>query len=80
MIELKQDIINYLIEQYKITRWPFVQRIQLAKDLNKGINEVNTALNELFKEKKIIHKKGVNDALVAYTGDKKMLNEIKHLI
>jgi len=80
MTELKHKIITYWLEEYHARRWPFVGRIQMAKSLGEDMENINKALKELWKEKKVIFRKGVNDALVIYVGDQKILAEIKNLI
>jgi len=80
MTDLKHKIIDFWIDQYKITRWPFVGRIQMANTMGEDLQNINTALKELWREKKVIFRKGANDALIVYMGDQKILAEIKDLI
>lgn len=80
MTELKHRIINYWLEEYRARRWPFVGRIQMAIALGEGMENINNALKELWREKKVIFRKGANDALIVYMGDQKILAEIKDLI
>ena len=80
MTELKHKIIDYWLGQYHARRWPFVRRIQMAGSLGESLENMNKALKELWREKKIIFRRGVNDALVVYVGDKKILNEINNLL
>ncbi|MGI6337883.1 MAG: hypothetical protein ACOXZV_00705 [Bacteroidales bacterium] len=77
MNELKQQVIDYWLKSYKAKRWPFIQRLMIAKALGRNIN---IALRELAKEKKVILKRSINDVLVVYVGDKQILNEFKHYI
>ena len=80
MTELKHKIITYWLEEYHARRWPFVGRIQMAKSLGEDLGNINKALKELWREKKVTFRKAVNDALVVYVGDQKILAEIKNLI
>jgi hypothetical protein len=80
MTELKHKIIDYWMEQYHARRWPFVGRIQMANSLGESLENTNTALKELWREKKVIFRRGVNDTLVIYVGDKKIMDEIKNLL
>jgi len=80
MTELKHKIITSWLDQYHARRWPFIGRIQMANSLGEPLENINKALKELWKEKKVIFRKGVNDALVIYVGDQKILAEIKNLI
>jgi len=77
MLELKQHIINYWLQYYSKTKWPFVRRLQIAKAMNENIDN---ALRELRDEKKIILRRGISDVLVVYVGDEKILSEIKNLL
>ena len=80
MTELKHRIIDYWLELYQSIRWPFVQRIRVINALKENNENINNALRELWKEKKIIFSKGVNDALIVYVGDQEILAEIKDLL
>ena len=80
MTELKHKIITCWLDQYHARRWPFIGRVQMAKSLGEDLGNINKALKELWREKKVIFRKGANDALVIYVGDQKILNDIKYLI
>jgi len=77
MTELKQHIINYWLQYYSKTKWPFVRRLQIAKSMDENIDN---ALRELRDENKIILRCGISDVLVVYVGDEKILSEIKNLL
>ena len=77
MNELKQHIIDYWLDQYRAKGWPFISRLKIAQALDRDINE---ALRELAREKKIILKRSINGVVVVYVGDKKILNEIEQYI
>jgi len=80
MTDLKHKIIDYWLEEYRARRWPFVGRIQMANAMGDDLQSINEALKELWMEKKVIFRKGVNDTLIVYVGDQKILAEIKDLI
>jgi hypothetical protein len=80
MTELKHRIIDYWLQEYRARRWPFVGRIKIAKAMGESMENINEVLKELWREKKVMFRKGVNDALMVYVGDQEILAEINNLL
>lgn len=60
---MKQKIIDLLIAHHKKTHGG-LNLIQLADKLQIGQEELKQNLNELYKEKRILIKKGINHILI----------------
>lgn len=62
-MELKQKIIDLLIENFKKTHGG-LNLIQLAEKLQIGQEELKQNLNELYKEKRILIRQGINHKII----------------
>ena len=74
----KQDIIDSWKEIYSKNKWPFIAIGQIRKAL--GGTDIKPLVTELYRERKMLVVRGINQALLVYVGDETIYGEIKHLL